>query len=83
MLAIESYGKNIYIGEELVGYIDRYGNMFVNGKKFALLTENGKIMIEEHYEAGRIDDIGDIYFKTKKVGHITANNDIYFSPKVI
>ena len=50
MLVLDSYGKNVYIGEELVGYIDRYGNMFINGKKFAFLTEDGKIMIEENYE---------------------------------
>ncbi|MFA7222183.1 MAG: hypothetical protein WC148_01445 [Bacilli bacterium] len=83
MLVLDSYGKNVYIGEELVGYIDRYGNMFINGKKFAFLTEDGKIMIEENYEAGYIDDCGDVYLNHKKTGHITENNDIYFSPKAV
>jgi hypothetical protein len=33
MLVLDSFGKNIFIGDEQVGYIDRYGNMFVNGKE--------------------------------------------------
>jgi hypothetical protein len=52
-------------------------------KKLALLTEDGKMLIEERYLAGYVDDCGDIYFKDKKVGHIMANNDIYFSPKAL
>ena len=57
--------------------------MFVNGRKLATMSEDGKIMIEEHYLAGFVDECGDIYFKDKKVGHIMANNDLYFSPKAL
>ena len=83
MLVLECYNKNIYIGDEMVGYIDRYGNMFVNRKKFALLTDDGRILIEERYEGGYIDDSGDVFLRNKLVGHITENNDIYFSPKAL
>jgi hypothetical protein len=38
MLVIDSFGKNIYIGPDQVGYVDRYGNMFVNGKKASLIN---------------------------------------------
>jgi hypothetical protein len=52
-------------------------------KKLCVLTEDGKMMIEERFLAGYVDECGDIYFKDKKVGHIMANNDLYFSPKAL
>lgn len=83
MLVIECYGKNIYVGTDLVGYIDKFGNIFMNGRRFAKLTDDGKIIIEEVHEAGYIDDIGDIYLNGKNCGHIMESNDLYFSPKLI
>ena len=42
MLIIDSFGKNVYIDEELVGYIDD-NCIYIKGKKFAEITDDGKI----------------------------------------
>ena len=81
MLFIDCYGKDVYIGEELVGYVNKHGVIYINQRKFGNLTDDGRILLEEKYEAGHIEENGDIYLNSKNVGHLTANNDLYFSPK--
>ena len=51
MLFLDCYNKNVYIGDELVGYINHNGVIFISGRKFATLTEDGEIYIEK-FKAG-------------------------------
>ncbi|MBP5694026.1 MAG: hypothetical protein J6X03_01020 [Bacilli bacterium] len=83
MIFVNCFSKNVYIGDELVGYVNKNGVIYISGKRFAELSEDGEIYLEGTYLAGYIDEIGDIYLNNKKVGHLTANNDLYFSKKAI
>ena len=42
MQIVESFGKNVFVGEKMVGYIDRQG-IFINRQKFADITPEGEI----------------------------------------
>ena len=42
MQIVESFGKNVFVGERMVGYIDREG-IFINRQKFADITPEGEI----------------------------------------
>ena len=42
MLIIDSFGRNIYIDKELVGYIGQ-NVLFIKGNKFADITDDGII----------------------------------------
>ena len=42
MLIIDSFGKNIYIEDDLVGYL-KDNIMFIKGNKFADITDDGVI----------------------------------------
>ncbi|MBQ9265541.1 MAG: hypothetical protein IJ186_00510 [Bacilli bacterium] len=83
MIFVDCYNKNVYIGEDLVGYINHKGVIYINGKRFAELTAEGEIYLEGTYLAGYIDEAGDIYLNNKKVGILKANNDLYFSKKAL
>lgn len=83
MIFIDCYNKNVYIGEELVGYVNKKGVIYINSRRFAELNEDGEIYLEGTYFAGYIDEAGDIYLNEKKVGHLTENNDLYFSKKAL
>ena len=81
MLFLDVYNKNVYIGTELVGYVNHNGVIFVNGKRILTLKSNGDLYVENYFAGYIDDDNGDIYLKDRLVGHLTANNDIYLSPK--
>ena len=83
MIYIDCFNKNVYIGEEPVGYVNRNGIIYINSRRFAELTKDGEIYLEGTYLAGYIDEAGDIYLNDKKVGHLTENNDLYFSKKAL
>lgn len=76
MLIINSYGKNIYLDEDLIGYISPNG-LYMNGKKFADITDEGIISIQEK-EVGYIDDDGSIIVNDKEVGYIDGDNNFVF-----
>ena len=40
MLFLDVYNKNVYIGTELVGYVNHNGAIFVNGKRILTLKSN-------------------------------------------
>ncbi len=65
MLFIECFNKNVLIGDEIVGYVNRDGVIYISNKRFAILKEDGEIYIEK-FKAGYISDGGDIYLNNKK-----------------
>lgn len=81
MLVIDSFGKNVYIDKKLVGYISFDGEIFISGKKFGILEDNGGIIIileGKKIRVGYVEDNGDVFFKNKQVGYINEANDIVF-----
>ena len=81
MLVIECFGKNVYIDDELVGYISPDGDMFANGHKFGSLSPEGDIYIQGEY-LGYIEDNYDIYIKEELAGYVD-NGDIKFDSKAL
>jgi hypothetical protein len=76
MLIINSFGKNIYIEKQLVGYIGENA-LYVSGRKFADLSDDGIISINK-MEIGYVDDDGSILIRDMEVGYINDNNDFVF-----
>lgn len=76
MLIIDSYGKNIYIDEELVGYIGR-NVLFIKGNKFADITDEGVISFGTK-EIGYVSDDNSIIINNKEVGYIDGDNNFVF-----
>ena len=78
MLFIECYGKNVYIDDELVGYISpTSGDMYADGHKFGNLTPEGDIYLNNEW-VGYIEDNLDIYINEQVAGCVTPQNDIKF-----
>ena len=63
MQIVESFGKNVFVGERMVGYIDREG-IFINRQKFADITPEGEISFGAK-KLGYVDDDGYIIIKDK------------------
>lgn len=76
MLIIDCYGRNIYIDNELVGYINR-NELIISGRKFADITDEGIISFGQK-ELGYVDDDGSIIINDKEVGYIDADNNFVF-----
>lgn len=76
MLIINSFGKNIYIGEQLVGYVGE-NSLFVSGRKFADLSDDGVISFNKT-EIGYVEDDGSIFINDKEVGYIDNDNNFVF-----
>ena len=76
MQIVESFGKNVFVGERMVGYIDREG-IFINRKKFADITPDGVISLNNQ-EVGYVDEDGYIIIKEKEVGYIDVDNNFVF-----
>lgn len=76
MLIIDCFGHNIYIDDQLVGYIQE-NELIISGKKFADITDDGVISFGQK-ELGYIDDDGTIIIKDREVGYIDGNNDFIF-----
>jgi hypothetical protein len=77
MLIISSFGKNIFIGDQCIGYIDDNA-LYINRKKFADITDDGVISINNR-EVGYVDDDGSIIVNDKEVGYIDINNNFVFN----
>ena len=80
MLFIQCFGKNVYIDDELVGYISPNGDMFANGHKFGSLTAEGDIYIQGEY-LGYIEDNYDVYIREELAGFVSPEGDIKFDSK--
>lgn len=76
MLIIECFNHNIYIGDDLVGYIGE-NTLLIKGKKFADITDEGVISFGDK-EIGYIDDDSSIIINDKEVGYIDGDNNFVF-----
>ena len=76
MQIVESFGKNVFVGEKMVGYIDRQG-IFINRQKFADITPEGEISLGTK-KLGYVDEDGYIIIKDKEVGYIDNDNNFVF-----
>lgn len=81
MLIIDSFGKNIYIEKDLVGYIGE-NFLFINGKKFAEITDEGEIYFPPK-KIGYVDEDGSIIINNKEVGYIDGDNNFVFYKSLI
>lgn len=76
MLIIDCFGHNIYIDNELVGYIHE-NELIISGRKFVDITDDGVISFA-HKELGYVDDDGSIIINDKEVGYIDGDNNFVF-----
>ena len=76
MLIIDCFNHNIYIDEQLVGYIGE-NVLYVNGRKFAEITDEGEIYFPPK-KIGYVDDDGSIIINDKEVGYIDGDNNFVF-----
>lgn len=76
MLIIDSFGKNIYIEDDLVGYL-KDNIMFIKGNKFADITDDGVISFGPK-KLGYVDEDGSIIINGKEVGYIDPDNNFVF-----
>jgi hypothetical protein len=76
MQIVECFGKNVFVGEKMVGYIDREG-IFINRQKFAEVTPDGEIILNKQ-KVGYVDDDGYIIINDKEAGYIDTNNNFVF-----
>jgi len=76
MLIIDSFSRNIFLDKELVGYIGE-NELFIRGKKFASITDDGIISILDR-KIGHVDDDGSIIINGKEVGYIDGDNNFVF-----
>ena len=76
MLIIDSFGKNIYIEDDLVGYL-KDNLMYIKGNKFADITDDGIISFGPK-KLGYVDDDGSIIINGKEVGYIDPDNNFVF-----
>ena len=81
MQIVECFGKNVFVGKQMIGYIDREG-IFINRQKCADITPEGVISYNKQ-EIGFVDDDGYIIIKGKEAGYIdTDNNFVFYSLKI-
>ena len=76
MQIVESFGKNIFVGKQMIGYIDREG-IFINRQKFADITPDGIISYNKQ-QIGFVDEDGYIIIKSKEVGYVDNDNNFVF-----
>ena len=76
MLIINCFGHNIYIDNNLVGYIQA-NELIISGRKFADITDDGIISFDQK-ELGFVDDDGSIIINDREVGFIDADNNFVF-----
>lgn len=76
MLIIDSFGRDIYIDRELVGYIGE-NVLYIKGNKFADITDDGVISFGPKV-IGYIEDDNSIIINGKEVGYIDAQHNFVF-----
>ena len=76
MLIIHCFNHNVYIDNELVGYLGE-NTIFIHGRKFADITDQGEISFGDKY-LGFVDDDGSIIINDKEVGYIDGDNNFVF-----
>lgn len=76
MLIIDSFGKNIYIDRDLVGYIGP-NTLYIKGHKFADITDDGIISFGPK-KIGYIDEDNSIIINGNEVGYIDGEHNFVF-----
>ena len=76
MLIIDCFGHNIYVDEDLIGYIQA-NELIISGRKFAGITDDGVISFGEK-KLGYVDDDGSIIINGREIGYIDAENNFVF-----
>lgn len=76
MLIIDSFGKNIICGGDIIGYIDDNA-IYVNRRKYLDISDEG-IISKDGVELGFVDDDGSIIVNNKEVGYIDDKNNFVF-----
>ena len=76
MLIIDSFGHNIIVGDKIVGYI-KDNALFISGRKFADITDEGEISFGDKY-LGYVEEDGSIIIHDKEVGYIDEQNNFVF-----
>lgn len=76
MLIIDSFGKNIIVDGDIIGYIDDNA-LFVSRKKFADITDDGIISFNGK-RIGYVDDDGSIFINGREVGYIDEDKNFVF-----
>ena len=76
MLIIDSFGKNIIVSGDIIGYLDD-NIMYVSGRKFADITDDGVISFGDK-KIGYVDDDGSIIINGREVGYIDEDNNFVF-----
>ena len=80
MFIIDSFGKNVIIDGNIVGYLQDNG-IFVHRRKLYDLSDDG-IISSDGVELGYVDDDGIIVVKGEEVGYIDAdNNFVLYRPR--
>ena len=70
MLIIDCFGHNIYIDDQLVGYI-KDNELIISGRKFGIISFGPK-------KLGFVDDDGSIIINDREVGYIDGDNNFVF-----
>ena len=76
MLIIGSFGKNVIVDGDIIGYIQDNG-IYVHRRKLLDLSDDG-IISSEGVELGYVDDDGSIIVKGKEAGYIDQDNNFVF-----
>ena len=74
---VDCYNKNIYLKDELIGYINGDGHMYVYHKPIGFLHERGDVVINGQ-KAGYISSNGEIYFRGSIKGYLGPGSDLIF-----
>lgn len=77
MEIVNSFGKNIIVNGQAIGYISRNG-LYVNGRKFADVTEEGEILFGDMKKA-YVNEYGDIICKDVEIGYVDMQNNFVFT----
>ena len=76
MLIIDCFGHNIYIDDQLVGYL-KDNELIISGRKFADITDDGVISFGPK-KLGFVDEDGSIVINDREVGYIDGDNNFVF-----
>lgn len=76
MEIVNSFGKSIIVNNQRIGYISRDG-LFVSGRKFADISEEGEISFGNSMKA-YVEETGEIICKGQEVGYVDLDNNFVF-----
>lgn len=81
MLIIDSFGKDIIVGDVRVGYVGE-NELYMGKRKFADITDDGIISFEGE-EIGYIEDDLSIIIRDNEVGYIDDRNNFVFYKRIM